>query len=83
MDISNEKIHHTSQFFFNKGKNVSLATETFIGAYVPDIVRDKNKQFWFLRFRSANFDVKGEQRSGRPIYENIDKLRALFLLPRS
>ncbi|QQP55627.1 Histone-lysine N-methyltransferase SETMAR, partial [Caligus rogercresseyi] len=74
MDISNEKIRHILQFFFDKSENASQAAENVNSVYGSNTVTANHAQFWFRIFCSGNFDVKDAPRSGRPIVENIDKI---------
>ncbi|GFU57478.1 histone-lysine N-methyltransferase SETMAR [Trichonephila clavipes] len=39
-------------------------------------------QFWFRRFRSGTFDVKDASRTGRPVVENVDKIKEIIEVDR-
>ncbi|GFW82314.1 histone-lysine N-methyltransferase SETMAR [Trichonephila clavipes] len=43
-----------------------------------DTVTANYVQFWFRRFRSGIFDVKGAPRTGRPVVENVDKITEII-----
>ncbi|XP_014468373.1 PREDICTED: putative uncharacterized protein FLJ37770 [Dinoponera quadriceps] len=46
-----------------------------IGAvYSEDTLSKSTARKWFARFRTGNFDVKSEPRSGRPITEKSDEI---------
>ncbi|GFW66863.1 hypothetical protein TNCV_3784321 [Trichonephila clavipes] len=55
------------------GENASQAAEIVNGVCGADTVTANYMQFWFRRFRSAVFDVKGAPHPGRPIIKNVDK----------
>ncbi|GFW02491.1 histone-lysine N-methyltransferase SETMAR [Trichonephila clavipes] len=67
MEVNKEKIRYILQFFFDKGKNASQATEIVHGVYGTDTITANYVQFWFRRFRSGIFDVKDAPRTGRPV----------------
>ncbi|GFW82285.1 histone-lysine N-methyltransferase SETMAR [Trichonephila clavipes] len=60
---------HTLKNFCSE--NASQADEIVNGA---DTVTANYVQFWFRRFRSGIFDVKGAPRTGRPVVKNVDKI---------
>lgn len=79
MDTSKEKIRHILQLLFGKGQNLSQAAENVNSVYRPDTVTADQVKFWFLRFRSGNFDFKNAPRwkvylTGSPVVENINKI---------
>ncbi|GFX18646.1 histone-lysine N-methyltransferase SETMAR [Trichonephila clavipes] len=74
MEVNKEKIRYILQFFLNKGENASQVAEIVKGLYDTDTVTANYVQFWFRRFRSGIFDVKGAPRTGRPVIENVDKM---------
>ncbi|GFU11997.1 histone-lysine N-methyltransferase SETMAR [Trichonephila clavipes] len=48
------------------------------GVYGADTVTANYVQFWFRRFRSGIFDVKGAPPTGRPVVENVDKITEII-----
>lgn len=42
--------------------------------YDLDTAKVNYPPFWFLRFRSRNFDVEDPQLRGRPIVKNVSKI---------
>ncbi|GFW81529.1 mariner Mos1 transposase [Trichonephila clavipes] len=82
MEINKGKIRYILQFFFDKDKNASQAAEIVNGVYGADTVAANHIQFWFRRFRSCIFDVKGAPRTGRPVIENVDKITEIINVDR-
>ncbi|GFX81718.1 histone-lysine N-methyltransferase SETMAR [Trichonephila clavipes] len=80
MEDNKEKIRYIIQFFFDKGKNASQATEIVIT--VTNTVTANYVQFWFRRFRSSIFDVKNASRTGRPVVENVNKITDVIKFDR-
>ncbi|GFU41456.1 histone-lysine N-methyltransferase SETMAR [Trichonephila clavipes] len=54
-------------------ENASQAAEIVNGVYGDDTEAANYVQFWFRRFRSGIFDVKGAPHTGMPVIENGDK----------
>ncbi|GFT30201.1 histone-lysine N-methyltransferase SETMAR [Trichonephila clavipes] len=75
MEVNKEKIRYILQFFFDKGENTNQVAEIENGVYGVNTVTANYVQFWFRRFRSGIFDVKNAPRTGRPVVENVDKIR--------
>ncbi|GFX31770.1 histone-lysine N-methyltransferase SETMAR [Trichonephila clavipes] len=82
MEVNKEKIRYILQFFFDKGKNANQVAEIVHGVNGADIVTANYLQFWFRRFRSGIFDVKGAPRTSRPVVENVDKITEIFEVDR-
>ncbi|GFU20099.1 histone-lysine N-methyltransferase SETMAR [Trichonephila clavipes] len=78
MEVNKEKIRYILQFVFHKGRNKSQAAEIMNGVYGADIATANYLQFWFRCFRSDIFDVKDAPRTGSPVVENVDKIRAII-----
>ncbi|GFT55533.1 histone-lysine N-methyltransferase SETMAR [Trichonephila clavipes] len=74
MEVYKEKIRYILQLFFEERINASQAAEIVNGFYGADTVTVNDVQFWFRRFRSGIFDVKGAPHTGKPVIENIDKI---------
>ncbi|GFX46813.1 histone-lysine N-methyltransferase SETMAR [Trichonephila clavipes] len=67
MEVNKEKVRFFLLFFFDKGGNASQVAEIANDFYGADYV-----QFWFRRFLSGIFDVKGAPRTGRPVVKNVE-----------
>ena len=66
MECKNEHFRHILLFYFRKGKNTAQAA--------------KNRQCrnWFDKFRSGDFPLKDEPRSGRPNEDDDDQIKAII-----
>ena len=62
------------QYHYDKGKNAAQACEKICAIYGEDTLSKLAARKWFARFRTGNFDVKDEPRSGRPITEKSDEI---------
>ncbi|GFU68182.1 histone-lysine N-methyltransferase SETMAR [Trichonephila clavipes] len=82
MEVNKEKIRYISQFFFDKGENVSQVAEIINGVYGAYTVTANYVHFWFHRFRSGIFDVQEVPRTGRPVVENVDKITEIIQVDR-
>ncbi|GFX64125.1 histone-lysine N-methyltransferase SETMAR [Trichonephila clavipes] len=63
----------------NKPERIIVLSRAFSslqpgGATGTDTVTANYVQFWFRRFRSGIFDLKGAPRTGWPVVENVDKI---------
>ncbi|CAK9813192.1 Histone-lysine N-methyltransferase SETMAR [Anthophora plagiata] len=74
MKKSNEKLRYILQYYYDKGKNVAQACEKICAVYGEVFLSKSAARKWFARFRSGNFNVKDESRSGRPITEKADEI---------
>lgn len=74
MEKSNEKLRYILQYYYDKGKNAAQACEKICAVYGEGTLSKSAARKWFARFRSGNFDVKDESRSGRPITEKADEI---------
>ncbi|GFV51314.1 histone-lysine N-methyltransferase SETMAR [Trichonephila clavipes] len=52
------------------------------GVYGAETVMANYMQFWFRRFRSGIFDVKDAPHTGRPVIENVDKIKEIIEIDR-
>ena len=46
--------------------------------YGEEALRDRQCRNWFVKFRSGDFSLKDEQRSGRPNEVDDDQIKALI-----
>ncbi|EGI59943.1 Histone-lysine N-methyltransferase SETMAR [Acromyrmex echinatior] len=74
MEINKEKIHYILQYYYDIGKNAAQTYEKICAIYGEDTLSKSAAWKWFTRFRTENFDVKDEPRSGRPITEKSDEI---------
>ena len=66
MKCKNEHFRHILLFYFRKGKNAAQAAKMLRDVYGEEALKDRQCRNRFDKFRSGDFSVKDEQRSGRP-----------------
>ena len=74
MEIPEGHFRHILLFYFQKGKNAAQTHRKLRDVYGDECLSERQCQNWFARFRSGNFDVKDESRSGRPIVDKDDEI---------
>ncbi|KAL6419811.1 hypothetical protein ACFW04_008632 [Cataglyphis niger] len=58
--------------------NFRRSIRTLRSVYGVDCLTERTYQNWFKKFRSEDFSLKDDQRSGRPSEVNDDKMKAIF-----
>ncbi|KZC14201.1 Histone-lysine N-methyltransferase SETMAR [Dufourea novaeangliae] len=77
MECKNKHFRHILLFYFCKGKKAAEAHKEICEVYGVDCITDRTCQNWFKKFRSGDFSLKDDQRSGRPTeVDDNDVLRA-------
>ena len=66
MECKNEHFRHILLFYFRKGKSTAQAAKKLRDVYGEESLKDRQCRNWFDKFRSGDFLLKNEQRSGRP-----------------
>lgn len=74
MSEISEKIRYILQYHFDQGDNASQSCEKICAIYDEGTLSKSTARYWFARFRSGNFEVKDEPRSGRPHVENFEEI---------
>lgn len=74
---SEDHIRNCMLYEFHRGKKATEATRDINKVY-PGALDVRKCQRWFSKFREENFDLKDEERSGRPSKVDIDVLRTLI-----
>ena len=64
-------------FYFRKGKNTAQAAKKIRDVYDEEALKDRQCRNWFDIFRSGDFSLKDEQRSGRPNEVDDDQIKAI------
>ena len=71
MEPTKEHFRHILLYYFRKGNNAEQLAEKFCDLYGDKALKESPCRNWFLNFRSGDFSLKDEPRSGRP-YEVDD-----------
>ena len=63
----------TSVIFFNSKKSVAEAHRLLVEKYGEAALSERSCREWFQKFKNGEFDIQGEERSGRPkVYEDAE-----------
>ena len=65
-------------FYFSKGKNAVQAAKKLRDVYFKEVLKDRQFRNWFDKFRSRDFSLKDEQRSGWPNKVDNDQIKAII-----
>ncbi|XP_014486223.1 PREDICTED: histone-lysine N-methyltransferase SETMAR-like, partial [Dinoponera quadriceps] len=80
MESNNEHFRHILLFYFRKGKNAAQAAKRDV--HGEEALKERQCRNWFDKFRSGDFSLKYEQRSGRPLQADNDQIKAIIVLDR-
>jgi [histone H3]-lysine36 N-dimethyltransferase SETMAR len=64
-------------FQFKLGRNAAATARDINFAFGPETTNERTVQWWFKKFRSGNYSLDDEERSGRPREVDNDQLKAL------
>ena len=78
MECKNEHFRHILLFYFRKEKNAAQVTKKLRDLYGKEALKDRQCRNWFDKFRSGDFSLKDEQRSGRPNEVYDDQIKAII-----
>lgn len=78
MENQKEHFRHILLFYFRKGKNASQAHKKLCAVYGDEALKERQCQNWFAKFRSGDFSLKDEKRSGRPVEVDDDLIKAII-----
>ena len=78
MENQKEHYRHILLFYFRKGKNASQAHKKLCAVYDDEALKERQCQNWFDKFRSGDFSLKDEKRSGRPVEVDDDLIKAII-----
>ena len=78
MECKNEHFRHILLFYFRKGKDAAQATKNVRDVYGEETLKDRHCRNWFHKFRSGDFSLKDEQRSGRPNEVDDGQIKAII-----
>ena len=77
MECKTEHFRHILLFYFRKKKNAAQAAKKLRDVYGEEALKDRQCRNWFDKFRSGDFSLKYEQRSGRPNEADDDQIEAI------
>nr|KAF6374223.1 hypothetical protein mPipKuh1_009456 [Pipistrellus kuhlii] len=78
MENQKEHFRHILLFYFCKGKNASQAHKKLCAVYGDEALKERQCQNWFAKFRSGDFSLKDEKRSGRPVEVDDALIKAII-----
>lgn len=78
MEKRSEHFRHILLFYFRKGKNATQAYKKLCAVYGDEALKERQCQYWFAKFRSGDFSLKDEPRSGRPVEVDDDQIKAII-----
>ena len=78
MECKNENFCNILLFYFRKGKKAAQAAKMLRDVYGEEALKDRQYRIWFDKFRSGDFSLKDEQRSGRPNEVDDDQIKAII-----
>jgi len=76
MEYKNEHFRHILLFYFRKGKRAAETHREICEIYGTDCITKRTCQNWFRKFRSGDFSLKDNKRSGQPIEVHDDKSKS-------
>ncbi|XP_055698617.1 histone-lysine N-methyltransferase SETMAR-like [Phlebotomus papatasi] len=79
MDNEKQHIHHIMLYEFRKGKTVGAATKDIRKVYLDRAPGLRTVTKWFAKFRSGDFNLEDQPRSGRPSELDDDVVRTLVV----
>ena len=65
-------------FSFHNGKNAAQAAKSLRDVYGEETLTDRQCRNWFKKFRSGDFSLKDEERSGQPNEVYHDQIKAII-----
>ena len=78
MECENEHFRHILLFYFRKGKNTAQAAKKLRDVDGEETLKERQCRNWFDKFRSGDFSLKNEPRSGRPNEVDDDQIKAII-----
>ncbi|EZA54736.1 Histone-lysine N-methyltransferase SETMAR [Ooceraea biroi] len=65
-------------FYYRKGKNASQVTNSICSVYGEGALAERTVRKWFAKFRAGDFNLKDQERSGRPSTTDDDQIETLI-----
>ncbi|GFY29034.1 histone-lysine N-methyltransferase SETMAR [Trichonephila clavipes] len=77
MESDKQHFRHILLFYYRKGKNTVQDRKKLTDVCGEGVLKVRQCQNWFAKFRSGNSDVEDAPRSGRPVEADQDAIKAL------
>lgn len=74
------KIRCILLYEFRKGSKAAMAHRNICQVFGQTSISLRNCQLWFQKFRSGNFDLENQPKTGRPTVIDEDQLRAVIFV---
>ena len=78
MECKNKRFRTILLFCFRKGKRAAEAHKEICEVYGVNCLTERTCQNLFQKFRSGDFSLKDDQRSGRPSEVDDDIMKAII-----
>ncbi|KAL4705901.1 hypothetical protein ACJJTC_017483 [Scirpophaga incertulas] len=78
MDQRPKHFRHILLLYFRKGKNAAQASKKLRDVYGEEALKERQCRNWFDKFRSGDFSLKDDQRTGRPEKLDDDQIKAMI-----
>ena len=75
---SKETLSSYFAFLFSQRENALQAHKKLCAIYGDKVLKERQCQNWFDKFRSGDFSLKDEKRFGRPVEVNDDLIKAII-----
>nr|XP_003708364.1 PREDICTED: histone-lysine N-methyltransferase SETMAR-like [Megachile rotundata] len=74
------KVHyrHLMPFFFQKGKHATQTTNEICEVYGEGAVAERTVRKWFARFKTGDFELEDQKRSGRPSTTDKNVIKSII-----
>lgn len=82
MERENEHYRHILLYYFRKGKNASQAYKKLYAVYGDKALKERQCRNWFVKFRSGDFSLKDNKRSGRAMDVDDNLIKSIIATNR-
>ena len=78
MDSQKKHLRHVMLYCFKKGNSAKDTADEICIVYGSVSTTIRTVRNWFKKFRAGNFDLKDEDRSGRPATTDTDLIKTML-----